>query len=152
MKKFFHTKKKTTFNYIIEFNGSKQICAICGSIGSKHHTVSRTGLISCVLQIIYICIMLTKQEIITTLKEIKPFLSKEFAVKEIGLFGSFSSETNLEESDIDLLVELERPIGWKFFSLELFLENKFGRKIDLVTKNALKKQLKENILKEVLYI
>lgn len=96
--------------------------------------------------------MLTKNEIFARLKEIKPFLNQEFAVKEIGLFGSFSSESNLEESDIDLLVELERPIGWKFFTLELYLEKLFDRKIDLVTKNALKEQIREQILKEVEYI
>ncbi len=95
--------------------------------------------------------MLTKNEILSTLRELKPILIKEFAVKEIGLFGSFSDESYTSDSDIDLLVELEKPIGWKFFSLEIYLEKKFGRKIDLVTKNALKEQIKEEILKDVNY-
>ena len=86
-----------------------------------------------------------------TLRELKPSLYINYSVKEIGLFGSFSDETNSEESDIDLLVELERPIGWKFFSLELYLEKIFNRKIDLVTKNSLKDQIKENILKQINY-
>jgi hypothetical protein len=46
-----------------------------------------------------------------------------------------------KKSDIDLLVELEKPIGWKFFTLEIYLEKAFGRKIDLVTKNALRNRL-----------
>ena len=96
--------------------------------------------------------MLTKNEILSKLIELKPFLKKEFAVKEIGLFGSFINESNTMESDIDLLVELERPVGWKFFSLEIYLGEKFGRKIDLVTKNALKEQIKEQILKEVKFV
>jgi len=79
-------------------------------------------------------------------------LKKEYAVKEIGLFGSFSNGTNTEDSDIDLIVELEKPIGWKFFSLELYLENVFNRKIDLVTKNSIKEQLKDSILGQVNYI
>lgn len=95
--------------------------------------------------------MITKKEILLKLKELKPTLYHDFAVKEIGLFGSFSDETNNEESDIDLLVELERPIGWKFFTLQIYLENTFNRKIDLVTKNALKEQIKERILKQVKY-
>jgi uncharacterized protein len=95
--------------------------------------------------------MLTKDEILSKLRELKPTLNKEFAVKEIGLFGSFSDGSYTSESDIDLLVEFEKPIGWKFFSLEIFLENKFGRKIDLVTKNALKDQIKEPILKDINY-
>ena len=96
--------------------------------------------------------MITKDNILSKLKELTPTLYKDFAVKEIGLFGSFSDNTYNENSDIDILVELERPIGWKFFSLELFLEKTFNRKIDLVTKNALKDQLKVSILKEVNYV
>ncbi|MFH1118319.1 MAG: nucleotidyltransferase family protein [Bacteroidota bacterium] len=96
--------------------------------------------------------MVTKNDIILKLKELKPLLYKDYSVKEIGLFGSFSDETFTEESDIDLLVEFERPIGWKFFSLEIYLEKIFNRKIDLVTKNALKDQIKENILKQVNYV
>jgi uncharacterized protein len=95
--------------------------------------------------------MLTKDEILSKLRELKPTLNKEFAVKEIGLFGSFSDGSYTSESDIDLLVEFEKPIGWKFFSLEIYLEKKFGRKIDLVTKNALKDQIKEPILKDINY-
>jgi len=96
--------------------------------------------------------MVTKDNILSKLKELKPSLYKDFAVKEIGLFGSFSDDTFNEDSDIDILVELERPIGWKFFSLELFLEKTFNRKIDLVTKNALKEQIKDSILKQVNYV
>jgi hypothetical protein len=96
--------------------------------------------------------MITKAEILLKLKELKPMLYKDYAVKEIGLFGSFSDETYSENSDIDIIVELEKPIGWKFFSLELYLEKIFERKIDLVTKNALKAQIKESILKQVNYV
>ena len=95
--------------------------------------------------------MITKKDILATLRELKPSLYNNYSVKEIGLFGSFYDETNSEESDIDLLVVLERPIGWKFFSLELYLEKIFNRKIDLVTKNSLKDQIKENILKQINY-
>lgn len=96
--------------------------------------------------------MITKVDILSKLKELKPSLIKDYSIKEIGLFGSFSDNSYTEESDIDILVELEKPIGWKFFSLELYLENIFDRKIDLVTKNALKEQIKESILKQVRYV
>ncbi|MDX1909490.1 MAG: nucleotidyltransferase family protein [Bacteroidia bacterium] len=96
--------------------------------------------------------MQTKNEILTTLKALKPTLYKDFAVKEIGLFGSFSDETQSADSDIDILVELERPIGWKFFSLEIYLEKIFNRKIDLVTKNSLKGPIKQKILNQVNFV
>jgi len=96
--------------------------------------------------------MITRNEIISKLVELKPILYKEYAVREIGIFGSFSDNSFTEDSDIDILVELEKPIGWKFFSLELYLEKIFSRKIDLVTKNALKDQMKDIILRQVNYI
>jgi predicted nucleotidyltransferase len=96
--------------------------------------------------------MITRNYILLKLKELKPTLKKEFAVSEIGLFGSFSDGTFSEESDIDLLVELERPIGWKFFSLELYLEKVFNRRVDLVTKSALKEPIKNTILNQVNYV
>lgn len=96
--------------------------------------------------------MITKSEILSKLVELKPILYKEYAVKEIGLFGSYSDSSYTEESDIDLLVELEKPIGWKFFTLELFLEEVFKKKVDLVTTNALKEQIKDNILKQVNFV
>ena len=96
--------------------------------------------------------MITRNEIISKLVELKPILYKEYSVREIGLFGSFSDNSFTEDSDIDILVEFEKPIGWKFFSLELYLEKIFGRKIDLVTKNALKDQMKDMILRQVNYI
>ncbi len=96
--------------------------------------------------------MLTKSEVLKKLKELKPFLANEFSVKEIGLFGSYSNNKQNEKSDIDILVEFDKPIGWKFFSLEKYLENIFNRKVDLVTKKALKKQLKDRILNQTLFL
>lgn len=96
--------------------------------------------------------MISKNDILAKLKELKPTLYNDYSVKEIGLFGSFSDGTFSDDSDIDLIVELEKPIGWKFFSLELYLQKIFNRKIDLVTKNALKEQIKDSILKKVNYV
>lgn len=95
--------------------------------------------------------MLTGSDILDKLRELKPVLREDYAVKEIGLFGSFTDNTFTEKSDIDIIVELEKPIGWKFFTLEMFLETTFGRKVDLVTKNALREQIKDRILNQVKY-
>lgn len=96
--------------------------------------------------------MTTQKDILNKLKELKPILQQRYAVKEIGLFGSFAAGDFTEESDIDLLVELEKPTGWNFFSLELFLEDVFKRKVDLVTKNALKAPIRDSILNQVNYV
>ena len=96
----------------------------------------------------YICNMLSQEDILHQLKELKPKLYHDYSVKSIGLFGSFSRNMNSDDSDIDLVAELERPIGWKFLTLEIYLESIFKRKVDLVTKKALKSQLKDQILNQ----
>jgi len=96
--------------------------------------------------------MLTKNEILNKLTELKPVLYTDYNVKEIGLFGSYSDNEQNEDSDIDILVEFEKPIGWKFFTLEKYLEDIFTRKVDLVTRKALKKQLKDRIIKQTLFL
>jgi predicted nucleotidyltransferase len=96
--------------------------------------------------------MMNRQDILDKLRELKPVLKRDYSVKQIGLFGSFASDSASESSDIDLLIELDKPIGWKFFSLEIYLEQVFGRKIDLVTKNALRDSMKEGVLNRVNFV
>ena len=95
--------------------------------------------------------MKKRQEIKETLKKVKPILQEKFKVKEIGIFGSYGRGEESEESDVDILVEFYEPIGWEFFDVKEFLEEILGRKVDLVTVRALKPQLRDRILKEVVY-
>ncbi|MFM7090641.1 MAG: nucleotidyltransferase family protein [Bacteroidota bacterium] len=96
--------------------------------------------------------MLTKLEIENKLQAIKPVLTDKFHVSSIGYFGSYSTGQQNEQSDLDLLVEFSEPVGWEFFTLERFLEQTMGLRVDLVTRNSLKEQIKESILKQVQYI
>jgi len=86
------------------------------------------------------------------LKDLKPILASKFNVERIGYFGSYADKSQTENSDLDILVEFSKPVGWEFFTLEKFLEDRLGLKIDLVTKNALKEQLKHSILNQVRYV
>ena len=106
---------------------------------------------SCIKNL-YLASMLTRVDIENKLKHMKPELRDKFHVIRIGYFGSFANGSQNEKSDLDLLVEFSEPIGWRFFTLEKFLENEFGVPIDLVTKNALKDRIKESILNQVNYI
>lgn len=93
-----------------------------------------------------------KNEIIIELRRIKPQLQREYAVKKIGLFGSFITGAYTDASDVDILVEFERPVGWQFFKLEKYLEKTINRKIDLVTVSALREQFKPLVLSQIQYI
>lgn len=74
-------------------------------------------------------------------------------MRSIGIFGSYARGDNKETSDIDLLVEFSAPIGmFKFIEMEEFLSKALGKKVDLVTKKALKPIIKDEILKETVYV
>ena len=78
---------------------------------------------------------------------------KKYGVKQIGLFGSFATGRNTNNSDIDILVEFEA--GEKTFDnymdLKFFLEDKLKRKVDLVIEKNIKPELKKEILRTVKY-
>jgi predicted nucleotidyltransferase len=96
--------------------------------------------------------MKQKDPIVEKLKGLKPLLSSRYGVKRIGYFGSYARGDQVAESDVDILVEFEGPVGWEFFSLESFLEQELGLKVDLVKEEALKDRLKDDILEEVVYL
>jgi predicted nucleotidyltransferase len=86
------------------------------------------------------------------LSDLKPTLKKRFNVKNIGVFGSYAEREAADDSDIDILVDLSEPLGWKFFDLKDYLEQQLGRSVDLVTRKALKKRLKDKILSQTKFV
>ena len=79
-------------------------------------------------------------------------LQKEYKVKTIGIFGSVARDTQTKKSDVDVLIEFSQPLGFfKFIELENFLSGVLKKKVDLVSKNALKESIKDQVLKEVVY-
>lgn len=77
--------------------------------------------------------VLTREDITTILKNNYPYLASEYAVKRIGLFGSYANGVPTDASDIDLVIAFERPIGFKFMELGDYLEQLFGKKVDILT-------------------
>ena len=96
--------------------------------------------------------MKTRKEIEKKLKRHKQTIIKRFNVKKIGFFGSYACGEESEASDVDILVEFHENIGWEFFDVKEYLEEILGKRVDLVTVQALKRQLKKEILQEVVYV
>ncbi len=93
---------------------------------------------------------MTRAEIFALLKRHKRAL-KKYGVCSISVFGSVARDRIRKNSDVDLLVEFDRPIGlFEFARLKIHLEELLGRKVDLVTPEALRKELRENILREAI--
>lgn len=97
--------------------------------------------------------MLTSNKILELINKNQNDIQK-YGVKKIGLFGSFLSNKQKSDSDIDILVEFKK--GEKTFDnymdLKFYLEKLFKHNVDLVVKEALKVQLKSNILRSVKYV
>lgn len=77
--------------------------------------------------------MLTKGEITRILQENLPYLVSEYAVKRIGLFGSYAKDMPTESSDVDMVVEFDRPIGFRFVEFTEYLEGLLGKRVDVLT-------------------
>jgi len=95
--------------------------------------------------------MKSLEEIEEILKNHKPELKSKFKVEKVGIFGSYIHGKQTKISDVDLLVKLSEPIGWEFIDLKEYLEKVLSVKVDVVTIKALKPQLKDLILNEVVY-
>ena len=94
-----------------------------------------------------------KEEIRKKINSQLPFLRKRYNVKSLGIFGSVVRNEKKKGSDIDMLVEFASPIGFfDFVRLENFLADALNQKVDLVSKKALKRAIKAQVLKETLYV
>ncbi|HHT9125228.1 MAG TPA: nucleotidyltransferase family protein [Candidatus Brocadiia bacterium] len=91
---------------------------------------------------------LTEKVILDTLTEQKEIL-KKYGVKRIGLFGSFVRGEQKEYSDIDFLVEFEKPSFDNFMDLAFYLEDLFGRKVKLITNGSLSPYIQPYVEKEI---
>lgn len=71
--------------------------------------------------------------VIQLLRANRDYLRAEYGVSRIGLFGSVASGKGDEYSDVDIIVEFERPVGLRFVELADYLEDLLARNVDLLT-------------------
>jgi len=91
-----------------------------------------------------------RDEVLALLKKRKRAL-KKYSVRSLSLFGSVARNQARKQSDVDLLVEFNQPVGlFKFVRLKMYLEEVLGHQVDLVTPEALRKELRDDILREAI--
>ena len=101
-----------------------------------------------------------RTSIVKVIQKEMPYLRQHFGVEQVALFGSFTRDEASEESDIDLVVKLNRPLGFAFFELADYLEAKLGRRVDLITASTLelglsdprRAHLTRNILESLIHV
>ncbi len=96
---------------------------------------------------------MTKSDIIAKLKSNKALIQQKYPVASLALFGSFVRGDESPESDIDIMVELDKPVEIEFVDLLIDLENILGSvKIDLVSKKGIKPRYWSHIKEDLIYV
>ena len=91
-----------------------------------------------------------REAVLRVLRESKPSLEQEFPVWRLALFGSVARDEADEQSDVDILVEVEPSIGLGFVTLAERLESLLGHKVDLVSRRGIKPLLWKRIERELI--
>ena len=97
--------------------------------------------------------MLVLQECIIKLAGFKATFSQKYGITKLGIFGSVARNENTEKSDIDIVVEVEKPSLQLMYELKEALKHLFPCEVDLVRfRDSLRPLFKSNILKDVIYV
>ena len=99
---------------------------------------------------------MTTQQVLDLLRQQLPYLSSEYGITRLGIFGSYAKGTQQERSDIDLVAEFETPLGLKFIELTDYLEQLFQAPVDLVTLAGIQAirntKVSKNIQESIVYV
>ena len=93
---------------------------------------------------------MTKTEILSTIEENRDAI-RSYGVRRLGLFGSCARGEETGTSDLDFVVEFDKKTFDAYMDLKAFLEELFGRRVDLVLADAIKPRLRQYILEEAVY-
>jgi hypothetical protein len=100
--------------------------------------------------------MATRENLTEILRENYPYLAAEYGVKRIGLFGSYARGTSVESSDVDIVVEFDRPIGFRFVEFAEYLEKLLGKKVDVLTLAGIRairvERIARSIEEDIVYV
>ena len=108
--------------------------------------------VRCVIRCSIFVVMGTLADILTVLRRERARLFAKYGLKSMAVFGSATRDDFRPDSDVDLLVDFERPIGIEFIDLADELETILQRKVDLATVGAVKPWYMEHIEPELKYV
>ncbi len=96
---------------------------------------------------------MNRVETLALLSQHKPEMQRRYGVRSLALFGSLAREQSRVASDIDLLVEFDGPAtSARYFGLQFFLEDLLGAPVDLVTRQALRPQLRPFVERDAIHV
>ncbi len=96
---------------------------------------------------------MTRADVLHILTTCQGELHRKFGVSSLSLFGSVARDEAIDVSDVDLLVEFDRPTGYfGLIALQEYLEGALGRRVDVGTAGSLKPRLRAKVLQECVHV
>lgn len=92
---------------------------------------------------------MTRAQVLDRLNELKPWLQSR-GIARVRLFGSHARDQATASSDIDLIVDLSRPMGFEFFTIQQELEKRLGAKVEMFTEAELARDIKKTALADAI--
>jgi uncharacterized protein len=93
--------------------------------------------------------MKTKEEVLRILEREKPEMMRRYGLKRLALFGSYAREDQREDSDVNIMVEIEPSVGLGFVDLADRIEDALGIRTEVVSRRAIKPRYWEIIKEEL---
>ncbi len=94
---------------------------------------------------------MTREELLIKLRELKPWLEEQ-GIVNVRLFGSYARDEAGPDSDVDLLVEMNKPLGFRFFGIEEDLSRALGIRVEMGTERSMHRLLRERVLPEAIHV
>ncbi|MFC0634550.1 nucleotidyltransferase family protein [Brevundimonas balnearis] len=95
---------------------------------------------------------MTRDELLSKLRELKPWLEEQ-GIVNVRLFGSYARDAAGPDSDVDLLVEMTKPLGFRFFGIEDELGDRLGARVEMMTARSIENPyIKHSVERDALVV
>jgi predicted nucleotidyltransferase len=94
---------------------------------------------------------MTRDELLTKLRELKPWLAEQ-GIVNVRLFGSYARDDARPDSDVDLIVELSKPLGFRFFGVERELAERLGVPVEMGTEDSMHRLVRQSATREAVFV
>lgn len=96
---------------------------------------------------------MSRDEVLALLRAHKATLARRFGVADLALFGSYARDRADDGSDVDILVRFDgRATSKRYFGTQFYIEDLLGRSVDLVTDDALRRELRPYVEREAIHV
>jgi predicted nucleotidyltransferase len=94
---------------------------------------------------------MNRAELLEKLRELKPWLEEQ-GIGNPRLYGSFARDEAGPDSDVDLIVDIVKPLGWEFFGIERQLGERLGRVVEMATLDAMHRLVRAKAISEAVVV